>query len=484
MSEREELIVLADRLKKGDDTVFNRIYQILYNEIYYLALKYTKSHEDALDVLQNTFLAIYNGIGKLKSEKAFHSWVCKIVYIQCIKSFHAKKMVLLDGTIEHILETMEENTEEFLPGFVLEQEDAKEKILEIVNDLPKEQAMSVVLYYYQQKSVGEIAEIMDCPTGTIKSRLNYARKIMQKRIEKYAQKGVEVYSVGGLPILTRIFIEAAQNQVLSPDDAKKIWLNITEATGVAAAFLVGEAAAGGAVAVSTTTATAAATTTIAATTMGMTGGILSTLAARVTIAAIVTVSAATGGVYMATKGAPPPESEAVPAIVENIATPSPTGDIINFVFTTEKPVIEETPESSPIPALIPKLIPELTPESASTPAPASVNRREPNVLSVPVLTPDPVVVQTPRPAVIYTPTPNWGPVRTPIFTPGSTLEPTPVAPLETPMPSAVPPQVTPEPSPAEPIPLLETPVPTAMPELTQEPPPIPTATPELTPAVF
>jgi RNA polymerase sigma factor, sigma-70 family len=464
MSEREELIVLADRLKKGEDEVFNQIYQMLYNEIYHLALRYTKNHEDALDVLQNTFLAVYNGIGKLEDEKLFHSWVCKIVYNQCLKSFNAKKTVLLDEESEHILENMEEDSEEFLPGFVLEQKNAKETILEIVNSLPKEQAVSVMLYYYQQKSVGEIAEIMDCPMGTIKSRLNYARKIMQERIEKYAQKGVMVYSVGGLPILTRILIEATKSQVLSPNDAEKVWLTITEITGVAAAFLVGGATAGGAVAATTATAATAtvATASTTAVAAGATGGILSTLAAKVTIAAIVTVSATTGGVYMATKEPPPsPESEAaVPAAVESIATPSPTANIVVSAATTEKPVIEKTPGISPTPTPTPtpEPTPETTPTPEPTPIPTPVMTIKPTILPVPVLTPKPTLVPTPKPTPVPTPTP----------TPAPTLKPTPVP---TPKPTPAP---TPKP----------TPVPTPKPTPVPTPVPTPTPEPELTPVIF
>ena len=77
--------------------------------------------------------------------------------------------------------------EEFIPEAVLVDREKQRLLAEILDNLSTEQKLSVQYFYYEEMSVNEIAELMGCSTGTVKSRLNYARKSIKSSVEAQKQ---------------------------------------------------------------------------------------------------------------------------------------------------------------------------------------------------------------------------------------------------------------------------------------------------------
>ena len=72
---------------------------------------------------------------------------------------------------------------------------------DILSALPEEQRLCILMYYYEELSVGEIAEALECSTGTVKSRLNYARKFIKIKVEELEKQGTKLYGIAPIPFI-------------------------------------------------------------------------------------------------------------------------------------------------------------------------------------------------------------------------------------------------------------------------------------------
>lgn len=79
--------------------------------------------------------------------------------------------------------------------------ETKRLMKEILDGLPEDQKLCVLMYYYEELSVSDIADALGCSTGTVKSRLNYARKKIRNDVEELERKGTKLYSVAPLPFI-------------------------------------------------------------------------------------------------------------------------------------------------------------------------------------------------------------------------------------------------------------------------------------------
>ncbi|MBQ5797649.1 MAG: RNA polymerase sigma factor, partial [Firmicutes bacterium] len=188
--ERNLLVGLVTRAQKGESAAMDELFAAFYNDVYYFALKTVKDSDTACDITQETFLEIINTIGNLKEPAAFVTWMKQITYHQCTRYFRKKQEVLVeeDEDGNTIFDTLADESEGAIPSEVYEKEEFRNTILGIINELTEEQRSAVMMYYFDELSVGQIARIQSTSEGTVKSRLNYARKAIKKSVESYEKK--------------------------------------------------------------------------------------------------------------------------------------------------------------------------------------------------------------------------------------------------------------------------------------------------------
>ena len=200
---------------------FNEVYSETYNRVYFRARQIMKNEEDALDLVQIVFVEAYKNISSLQASDALFSWLDGITYRQGMKIFRKKKDVLLTEEAEGLFDTLENNDTSIMPEINADQKATSEIIMGIIEELPELQKVAVIAYYYDGLKVDHIADIMACSVGTIKSRLNYARKYIKDRVEEKEKKeGYQLHAFG-LPVLwfsikmlsekTTLTVEAAQS---------------------------------------------------------------------------------------------------------------------------------------------------------------------------------------------------------------------------------------------------------------------------------
>lgn len=233
--QKENLSSLVAKAQAGDSQALNDLFTETYNDVYYFALKTIKDESLAADVTQETFVTVFQNISTLNDPVAYPAWSRQITYRHCLQ--HLKKQnreVAVDenedGTT--IFDTLEEDRTEFIPEENLDKDDFKKTILDMVDSLPEEQRTAVILYYYDELSVKEIAEIQGVTEGTVKSRLNYARKAIKASVESYEKKhNVKLRCAGVLPLLLWLFASDFGASAMSATTAQTVATGVSAATG-------------------------------------------------------------------------------------------------------------------------------------------------------------------------------------------------------------------------------------------------------------
>lgn len=183
-------IGLVSASREGDMAAYDQLvrrYQVrIYATIYHM----TSNHEDANDLAQETFIKAYSALKTFKGDSSFYTWVYRIAVNKTINFLKTRKNKTqlslndLDFNAEHdpdLLALVSEKT----PRRDAALKELQEKLNAALLKLSETHRLVVTLHDVQGLSHEEIAEIMDCNTGTVRSRLFYARQQMQGWLADY-----------------------------------------------------------------------------------------------------------------------------------------------------------------------------------------------------------------------------------------------------------------------------------------------------------
>jgi RNA polymerase sigma-70 factor, ECF subfamily len=169
----EEQVKFAIR---GDEKAFEYLMDINKEGLYRTAFAYVKNEQDALDILQETVYKAYTSINKLMEPKYFKTWLTRILINNAISFINKSKK------IEYLTDVIP-NYSNCNTGNLI---DEKLDILSSIEKLDDKHKTVIVLKYFQDLTITEISEVLDCPSGTIKTYLNKAltqlRFIMKEEI--------------------------------------------------------------------------------------------------------------------------------------------------------------------------------------------------------------------------------------------------------------------------------------------------------------
>lgn len=247
--EQEKLKDLIQKSIQGDGAAQETLVLAVQNKVYYHCKKMLKKEEDAQDATQDVLVAMLTSLDKLKEPAAFWGWVNGITANRCrhlLSAPHKEWQIPENEEGDSLLDSMENMDETLVPEKALDNEETRRMILGLVDDLPPEQRMCVLFYYYDEMSVRDIAQAMDTSEGTVKSRLNYARKSIKAGVEDYERKGVKLYSVSPILLLLYFLRREAERTALDNAAATAMAGRVLAQAGSVAGAAAAEAAAGGA----------------------------------------------------------------------------------------------------------------------------------------------------------------------------------------------------------------------------------------------
>lgn len=178
---------LIERCKLGDLAAFNELVKKYEKQVYNFAYRLAGNYDDANDVAQDAFLRVFNAIGTFRGDSSFTTWLFRIttnVFLDSRKRAKAHPQSSLDEYLDLEESSVSRQIEDPAPSpEALTEEMERGEILDsAIRSLPEYQRAMVVLYHTEQKSYEEIAEILNLPIGTVKSRLNRARLALKEKL--------------------------------------------------------------------------------------------------------------------------------------------------------------------------------------------------------------------------------------------------------------------------------------------------------------
>jgi len=177
----KELIALA---KAGDERSFELLIEQCKTKAYNIALRYLRNEEDAMDALQESFIKIYRHLESFREGSKFDTWVYRIVVNTCndmLRKNHGAPVEYLNRSDEEEEEyTLELPDTDPGPQDALLQKEQAKLILDALDQLKPDQKEVVILRDIQGFAYEEIAEMLNCSMGTIKSRINRSRSRLRE----------------------------------------------------------------------------------------------------------------------------------------------------------------------------------------------------------------------------------------------------------------------------------------------------------------
>ena len=229
---------LAAQYQAGNRQAMEALLQEIQDGVYYHCVKILRNESDAQDAAQEVLMAVLQGLDDLKNPAAFYSWLNRIIARTCMKVYTREhREIAVNESAEELFS--EDLDDQRVPEKILDTEETRRMIRELVDELPPAQRLCVLMYYYDELPVKDIAEALDTPENTVKSRLNYARKAIKAGVERWIAQGLTLYSFAPLPYLRYFLQKESEDSHLPPI----IVLRIQEA--LLAAGAAGAAAAGG-----------------------------------------------------------------------------------------------------------------------------------------------------------------------------------------------------------------------------------------------
>lgn len=167
------------KAQKGDDLAFLKLFQTFEEDIYRMAFLYVKNNEDALDIVQETAYRSFKSIGKLKEPKYFKTWLLKITINCALDHIRKEKKVI------HLFP----NYEGIISNSEVEDLTLTISLRDLIELLNEDEKSIILLKFYHDHTLKEVAGILDLPLGTVKTILYRALNKLRRGLKGDDQIG-------------------------------------------------------------------------------------------------------------------------------------------------------------------------------------------------------------------------------------------------------------------------------------------------------
>jgi RNA polymerase sigma-70 factor, ECF subfamily len=177
---------LIIKCKKYDKLSFRELFKMYEKYLYCLCYSYTQNQQDALDLVQEIYIKVFNNINKFDDSLPFHPWIRRISVNTCLNFKRTVKnnIVSLNQSINEDQGTLED--------VLLAEDDVEDEILNLeikdiiktnLKEIPDKYRIIIVLRYYENLDYNEIAKLLDKPLGTVKTELYRAKALLKNKLK-------------------------------------------------------------------------------------------------------------------------------------------------------------------------------------------------------------------------------------------------------------------------------------------------------------
>lgn len=186
MSEKEADYALVKKAQRGNSKAFDILVKKYQHKVVLLVTRYVRDHETAQDVAQDAFIKAYRALGNFRGDSAFYTWLYRIA-INTAKNYlvaNGRKPLHADLDINDAerVDSAEALRDLDSPEGKLLADEIQQTVNQVLKELPEDLSAAVCLREINGLSYEEIAQTMDCPIGTVRSRIFRAREAIDKRI--------------------------------------------------------------------------------------------------------------------------------------------------------------------------------------------------------------------------------------------------------------------------------------------------------------
>jgi len=186
---------LVQRVQKGDKTAFDMLVRKYQHKVVKLVTRYLRDPADAEDVAQEAFIKAYRAIPQFRGDSAFYTWLYRIAINTAKNAIVSRDRNPVDFDLD--LQNVEESSSMQLrladsetPESLLQTEEIRETVNRAIEALPEDLRTAIVLRELEGLSYEDIAQAMDCPVGTVRSRIFRAREAIDKRLSEVFEGGL------------------------------------------------------------------------------------------------------------------------------------------------------------------------------------------------------------------------------------------------------------------------------------------------------
>lgn len=234
----EEMKQLVLRAGTGDPEAVSALYEATYSSIYYTVRSMIREEQDVLDILQDSYIKAFTHLESLGEGEKFLPWLRRIA-VNTARDHLKKKRPALFSDLAGDEEQSEPVEERFVddhagatPEEVLDQNETRRLLREIVDSLPEDQRAVTGMYYYQELPVREIASVLGVSESAVKSRLLYARRKIETKVRELEKRGTKLYGLAPVPFL--LWLIRGQEAYAAPRPDSRILGEILSGTAPAA----------------------------------------------------------------------------------------------------------------------------------------------------------------------------------------------------------------------------------------------------------
>ncbi len=186
MKQQEADQLLVQQVQRGDKRAFDLLVLKYQHKVVALIERFVKDRAEAEDVAQDTFIRAYRSLANFRGESAFYTWLYRIA-VNTAKNFLVARgrrppATDLDADEAELIYQEQGLTEQATPEGELERDQAEQALMKALQGLSNELRMAITLRELEGMSYESIAEVMDTPIGTVRSRIFRAREAIAQQI--------------------------------------------------------------------------------------------------------------------------------------------------------------------------------------------------------------------------------------------------------------------------------------------------------------
>ena len=196
-SSKDKDLILVRRAKRGDYKAFDLLVLKYQSRIIGISMKFVKDIHIAEDIAQESFIKAFKSLNSFREESAFYTWLYRIA-ANTSKNYLTSKRRKKEYSESEVFSSEDANVDIFdIPGGdspeeILAANNLREVIFESLSNLPEDIRTAISLREFEGLSYEEISEVLDCPIGTVRSRIFRGREIIQDKISPLLENNREL----------------------------------------------------------------------------------------------------------------------------------------------------------------------------------------------------------------------------------------------------------------------------------------------------